>query len=136
MNANHVGSLFPNSFGNFGLGRAVTVNVGTVANAAVQIPIVGASSYIVRRITVANASKSIATANVTVTTSNDGNVSNAVASLTTLSNVTSTSTYQDLTLAAGANTTVYTAGSLYVNVPVAVSGGTCDIVVYGDVVTL
>ena len=136
MNANHVGSLVPNGFGNFALGRAVTVNVGTVANAAVQIPIVGASSYIVRRITVANASKSIATANVTVTTSNDGNVSNAVASLTTLSNVTSTSTYQDLTLAAGANTTVYTAGSLYVNVPVAVSGGTCDIVVYGDVVTL
>jgi hypothetical protein len=136
MNANHVGSLFPNSFGNFGLGRSVTVSVGSVANAVAQISIVGASSYIVRRITVANASKSIATANVTVTTSNDGNVSNAVASLTTLGNVTSTSTYQDLTLAAGANTTVYTAGSLYVNVPVAVSGGTCDIVVYGDVVTL
>ena len=136
MNANHVGSLFPNSFGNFGLGRSVTVSVGSVANAVAQISIVGASSYIVRRITVANASKSIATANVTVTTSNDGNVSNAVASLTTLSNVTSTSTYQDLTLAAGAATTVYSSGSLYVNVPVAVSGGTCDIVVYGDVVTL
>jgi len=136
MNANHVGSLFPNGFGNFALGRTVTVSVGTVANAVVQIPIVGASSYIVRRITVANASKSIATANVTVTTSNDGNTSNAVASLTTLGNVTSTTTYQDLTLAAGANTTVYSSGSLYVNVPVAVSGGTCDIVVYGDVVTL
>ena len=136
MNANHVGSLYPNGFGNFALGRAVTVSVGSVANAVAQISIVGASSYIVRRITVANASKSIATANVTVTTSNDGNVSNAVASLTTLSNVTSTSTYQDLTLAAGAATTVYSAGSLYVNVPVAVSGGTCDIVVYGDVVTL
>lgn len=136
MNANHVGSLYPNSFGNFGLGRAVTVNVGSVANAVVQIPIVGASSYIVRRITVANANKSIAAANVTVTTSNDGNVSNAVASLTTLGNVTSTSTYQDLTLAAGAATTVYSSGSLYVNVPAAVSGGTCDIVVYGDVVTL
>ena len=136
MNANHVGSLFPNSFGNFGLGRSVTVSVGSVANAVAQMSIVGASSYIVRRSTVANASKSIATANVTVTTSSDGNVSNAVASLTTLSNVTSTSTYQDLTLAAGAATTVYSSGSLYVNVPVAVSGGTCDIVVYGDVVTL
>ena len=136
MNANHVGSLFPNGFGNFALGRTVTVSVGSVANAVVQIPIVGASSYIVRRITVANANKSIATANVTVTTSNDGNTSNAVASLTTLSNVTSTSKYQDLTLAAGAATTVYSSGSLYVNVPAAVSGGTCDIVVYGDVVTL
>ena len=136
MNANHVGSLFPNGFGNFALGRTVTVSVGSVANAVVQIPIVGASSYIVRRITVANANKSIATANVTVTTSNDGNVSNAVASLTTLSNVTSTTRFQDLTLASGAATTVYSSGSLYVNVPVAVSGGTCDIVVYGDVVTL
>jgi hypothetical protein len=136
MNANHVGSLFPNGFGNFALGRAVTVNVGTVANAVAQIAIVGASSYIVRRITVANANKSIAAANVTVTTSNDGNTSNAVASLTTLSNVTSTTRFQDLTLAAGAATTVYTAGSLYVNIPAAVSGGTCDIAIYGDVVTL
>jgi hypothetical protein len=136
MNANHVGSLYPDSFGNFGVGNAVTVNVGTVANAAAQISIVGASSYIVRRITVANANKSIATANVTITTSNDGNVSNAVASLTTLSNVTSTTSFQDLTLASGAATTVYASGSLYVNVPAAVSGGTCDITVYGDVVTL
>jgi len=136
MNANHVGSLYPDSFGNFGVGHAATVNVGTVANAVSQISIVGASSYIVRRITVANANKSIAAANVTVTTSNDGNTSNAVASLTTLSNVTSTSKFQDLTLAAGAATTVYSSGSLYVNIPAAVSGGTCDIVVYGDVVTL
>ncbi len=106
-------------------------NASTVQTTGDQL-----ASYIVRRITVANANKSIAAANVTVTTSNDGNVSNAVASLTTLSNVTSTSTYQDLTLAAGAATAVYSSGSLYVNVPAAVSGGTCDIVVYGDVVTL
>lgn len=136
MNANHVGSLYPDSFGSFGVGHAVTVNVGSVANAVAQIAIVGASSYIVRRITVANANKSIAAANVTVTTSNDGNVSNAVAALTTLGNVTSTTRFQDLTLAAGAATTVYSAGSLYVNVPAAVSGGTCDITVYADVVTL
>jgi hypothetical protein len=31
---------------------------------------------------------------------------------------------------------VYSAGSLYVKVNTAVSGGTCDITVYGDIVTL
>jgi hypothetical protein len=39
-------------------------------------------------------------------------------------------------LATAAATTVYTAGSLYVKVNTAVSDGTCDISVYGEVVTL
>jgi hypothetical protein len=85
---------------------------------------------------VANANKSIATGSVTILTSNDGNASNAVSNATTLSSVTSTSTFQDVTLAAGAATSVYSAGSLYVKVNTAVSDGTCDITVFGDVVTL
>lgn len=136
MNANHVGALYPNSFGNFGLGKAVGVSVAATGNAVAQIPVVGGSSYIVRRIVVANANQSIATGNVTILTSNDGNASNAVSNATTLASVTSTSTYQDITLATGAATTVYSAGSLYVKVNTAVSGGTCDITVFGDVVTL
>jgi hypothetical protein len=136
MNANHVGSLYPDSFGNFGVAQAVTVNVGSTGNAVAQIPVVGGTSYIVRRITVANANKSIATANVVILTSNDGNASNAVSNATVLSSVTSTSTWQDITLATGAATTVYSAGSLFVKVNTAVSGGTCDITVYGDIVTL
>lgn len=136
MNANHVGALYPNSFGNFGLGKAVGVSVAATGNAVAQIPVVGGSSYIVRRIVVANANQSIATGNVTILTSNDGNASNAVSNATTLASVTSTSTFQDITLATGAATTVYSAGSLYVKVNTAVSGGTCDITVFGDVVTL
>lgn len=136
MNANHVGALYPNSFGNFGLGKAVGVSVAATGNAVAQIPVVGGSSYIVRRIVVANANQSIATGNVTILTSNDGNASNAVSNATTLASVTSTSTYQDVTLATGAATAVYSAGSLYVKVNTAVSGGTCDITVFGDVVTL
>lgn len=136
MNANHVGSLYPDSFGSFGLAQAVTVNVGSTGNAVAQIPVVGGTSYIVRRITVANANKSIATANVVILTSNDGNASNAVSNVTVLSSVTSTSTWQDIPLATAAATTVYSAGSLYVQVNTAVSGGTCDITVYGDIVTL
>lgn len=136
MNANHVGALYPNSFGSFGLGKAVGVSVGATGNAVAQIPVVGGSSYIVRRIVVANANKSIATANVTILTSNDGNSSNAVSNATAMSSVTSTSTFQDVTMAAGAATSVYSAGSLYVKVNTAVSDGTCDITVFGDVVTL
>jgi hypothetical protein len=136
MNANHVGALYPNSFGNFGLGKAVGVSVAATGNAVAQIPVVGGSSYIVRRIVVANANQSIATGNVTILTSNDGNASNAISNATTLASVTSTSTYQDITLATGTATTVYSAGSLYVKVNTAVSGGTCDITVFGDVVTL
>ena len=136
MNANHVGSLYPNGFGNFAVARAVTVDVGSTGNAVAQLPVVGGGEYIVRRITVANANKSIATANVTILTSNDGNASNAVSNATVLSSVNGTTKWQDLTLATAAATTVYDAGSLYVKVNTAVSGGTCDIVVYGDIVTL
>lgn len=136
MNANHVGSLYPDSFGSFGLAQAVTVDVGSTGNAVAQIPVVGGTSYIVRRITVANANKSIATANVVILTTSDGNASNAVSNVTVLSSVTSTSTWQDIPLATAAATTVYSAGSLYVKVNTAVSGGTCDITVYGDIVTL
>jgi hypothetical protein len=136
MNANHVGSLYPDSFGNFGVAQAVTVDVGSTGNAVAQISVAGGTSYIVRRITVANANKSIATANVVILTSNDGNASNAVSNVTVLSSVTSTSTWQDIPLATAAATTVYSAGSLYVKVNTAVSGGTCDITVYGDIVTL
>jgi hypothetical protein len=136
MNANHVGSLYPDSFGSFGVAQAVTVSVGSTGNAVAQLPVVGGTSYIVRRITVANANKSIATANVTILTSNDGNASNAVSNATVLSSVSGTDKWQDLTLATAAATTVYSAGSLYVKVNTAVSDGTCDITVYGDVVTL
>lgn len=136
MNANHVGALYPDRFGSFGVGKQATVNIGATSNTAATIFMGGGSSYIVRRIVVANANKNIALGNVSILTSNDGNASNAIASATLLSNITSTSTFQDLTLAAGAATTVYSAGALYVKVNTAVTDGTCDITVFGDVVTL
>jgi len=136
MNANHVGALYPDRFGSFGIGKQATVDISATGNAVATIFMGGGTSYIVRRVVVANANKSIATGNVSVLTSNDGNASNAIAAATTLSNVTSTSTYQDLDLAAGTATAVYSAGALYVKVNTAVSGGTCDITVFGDVVTL
>jgi hypothetical protein len=50
--------------------------------------------------------------------------------------VSSTTTYQDLGLKAATATTVYTAPALYLVVNTAVTNGTCDITVFGDVVTL
>ena len=135
MQANHVSSDFPDQFGNYAIASGQAVSVGATSNTAATLGTTG-TSYIVRRITVANANKNIATANVSILTSNDGNASNAVASATLLSNVSSTSTYQDLTLASGTTTTVYSAGALFVKVNTAVSGGTCDVTVYGDIVTL
>jgi len=135
MQANHVSSDYLDQFGNYAIASGQAVSVGATSNAAATLGTTG-TSFIVRRITVANANKSIATANVSILTSSDGNASNAVASATLLSNVSSTSTYQDLTLASGTLTTVYSAGALFVKVNTAVSGGTCDVTVYGDIVNL
>lgn len=136
MNANCVGNRYPDSFGNFVLGNAQTLSLGSTGNAVVTIPINAGTSYIIRRITVSNANGSINTANVVVLTSSDGNASNAVSNVTVLSSVTSNSTFQDLGLATAAATNVYTAGALYVKVNTAVTNGTCEIIVFGDVVNL
>jgi hypothetical protein len=134
MNANHVGALYPDQFGSFALGTAVGVPVSASGNAVATIPMTG-TSYIIRRIVVCNANKDISTASVTIDQTNDG--SNAVSNATTLTNVTSTTTYADVGLVTAAASTVYSAGALFVKVGgTPVSGGTCDIQVYGDIVTL
>ena len=78
MNSNHVGSLYPDSFGNVLIGTtSVPIGLGSTGNAVATIPTIG-TSYIVRRITVQNANGSVAVANVTIINSNDGVVANAV----------------------------------------------------------
>lgn len=136
MNSNHVGSLYPDSFGNVLIGTtSAPVGLGSTGNAVATIPTIG-TSYIVRRITVANANGSVAAANVTIINSNDGVVANAVSNAVVLANITGTSTYQDLGLTANTATTIYS-GSLFVCVnTAAAANNTVDISVYGDVVTL
>jgi hypothetical protein len=135
MIANHVGSNYPNSFSRYALGTVVGANIAATGNAVATIPVMAGTKYIIRQITVANANASVNTGNVIILTSSDGNVSNAVTGNVLLSNITSTSTYQDMTLASGASTTVYSAQALFLKVTTAVSG-TCDITVFGDVVSL
>jgi len=136
MNSNHVGSLYPDQFGNIVIGSlAVPVGLGSTGNAVATIPTVG-TNYIVRRITVANANGSVALANVTIINSSDGAVANAVSNAVVLGNITGTTKYQDLNLTANTATTVYT-GSLFVCVnTAAAANNTVDISVYGDIVTL
>ena len=135
-NSNAVGTRYPDSFGNYAVGiTSSPVGLGSTGNAVAVIPTIG-TSYIVRRITVANANGSVAAANVTIINSNDGVVANAVSNAVVLANITATTNYQDLGLTANTATTIYS-GSLFVCVnTAAAANNTVDISVYGDVVTL
>jgi len=136
MNSNHVGSLYPDQFGNIVIGStSVPVGLGNTGNAVATIPTIG-TSYIVRRITVANANGSVAAANVTIINSSDGAVANAVSNAVVLANITGTAKYQDLGLTANTSTTIYS-GSLFLVVnTAAAANNTVDISVYGDIVSL
>lgn len=136
MNSNHVGSLYPDSFGSIVIGTtSVPIGLGNTGNAVATIPTIG-TNYIVRRITVANANGSVALANVTIINSSDGALANAVSNAVVLANITGTTKYQDMNLTANTATTVYT-GSLFVCVnTAAAANNTVDISVYGDIVTL
>ena len=137
MNANHVGALYPDQFGNFVVAQAGSpIYLGATGNAVATLAQTNNTSFIVRRITVANASGSVAAANVTILTTSDGNTSNAVTNAAALSTVTGSTKFQDLPLSTAAASTVYS-GSLYVYVgTAAAANNSVDITVYGDVVTL
>jgi hypothetical protein len=134
MNANNVGSRYPDSFGNFVIATAVPVPLNAVSNAAAVMSVVG-TNYIVRRVTISNANATAATANVSIITSSDGNAANAVFATTKLSNITSTTTFQDIAPTANAVSNVYSSGALWVKVTTAVDA-TCEVTVYGDIVNL
>lgn len=138
MNANHVGALYPDNFGSFAVCTSLTnpIYLGTTGNAVATLAQNNNSSFIVRRVTVANASGSVAAANVTILTSSDGNTSNAVTNATALTTITSATKFQDLPLATAALSTVYS-GSLFVYVGnAAAANNSVEITVFGDVVTL
>ena len=135
MNANNVGARYPDSFGSFAVSNAQPIFLGATGNAVATLANVG-TSYIVRRVTVANASGSVALANVTILTSNDGNTSNAVTNAAALTTVTGATKFQDLPLSTAAASTVYST-PFYVYVgTAAAANNSVEITVYGDVVTL
>ena len=140
-------------FGSYRIAFASGQSIASTGNAVVTLPVLnggigspyGNGSYIIRRITITNPSNSaggsvpsMATANVTILTSNDGNTSNAVTTAAgqTIGNVTAANTWQDLTLIAAAATTAYAAPALFVKVGVAVANSAVNITVWGDIVSL
>jgi len=150
-NPDSVSQYYLDSFGNGRIGVVQATQLNTAANATIAIPLLvggltnagataGSGSVIVRRITVQNPSGSVSSANVSITTSNDGNISNAVVANVVLSNLTAVGKWQDLTIAGayGANTAVtgFQTQALYVNINTASgNANTVDIRVYGDVVS-
>jgi hypothetical protein len=147
-NPDAVGQNTQDSFGSYRLAFAPASSLASTGNAVAVLPIlnggIGSGSYIVRRITITNPANvaggtvpSLATANVTVFTSNDGNASNAVTTAAgqTLTNMTAVNTWQDLTLITAAASTAYTANALFVKVGVAVANSSVNISVWGDVVS-
>jgi hypothetical protein len=149
-NPDSVAQYYLDSFGGGRIASVQATQLNTTGNAVVTIPIlsggltkganVGSSGgVIIRRITVNNPTGSVSTANVSITTSNDGNASNAVVASVALANLTGTGTYQDLTIASpytGNVVSGYNTNALYVNVGTASgNGNVVSIQVYGDVVS-
>jgi len=140
-----VSQFTADSFSNVRIGvvRAVTLNTAT-ANAYV-VPIlsggltnanavVGSGSVIIRRITVQNPSGSLASAYISVGQNSSNGV--LLTANTALSSISAAGTYQDITISGNAVVSGYNTSALYVNVNVvAGNSNTCDITVWGDVVS-
>ena len=147
-NPDSLSQFYLDSIGNGRIAIAAATQINTAGNAVIALPFLNggltkgaatanSGSVIVRRISVVNPSGSVASANISITTSNDGNISNAVVGNTVLSSVSGVNTFQDLTITGG-NVVVsgYNTQALYVNVnTVAGNANTVDIRVYGDVVS-
>ena len=144
-NPDSVGQNTQDSFSNFRLGKISATQLNTAGNAVITIPLLSggltnsgnattSGAVIVRRITVQNPSGSIASANVSIGSTNDG--ANLVTANTVLSSVSAGGKYQDISSTA---TTTAVSGNvtqcLYVNVNTASgNANTVDIIVWGDVV--
>jgi hypothetical protein len=150
-NPDAVAQLTLDSFSNGRLAyiRATKLNTsGNGATTNIALPILGggltyggavanSGGIILRRITVQNPSGSIASANVSISVTNDG--ANLVTANTVLSSVNAAGQYQDITIAAPYNNTVVSGNvtqALYVNInTVSGNANTVDIMVWGDVVS-
>ena len=135
----------------FGYGRVAVITqtqLNTAGNAVISIPILSggltkganvasSGSIIVRRVTINNPNGSVATANVSISTTSDG--ANLVCNAATLTSVSGAGTYQDLAVSTTYSSTAVSGNvtnALYVNVNTASgNNNTVNICVYGDVVT-
>lgn len=137
------------SFGRFLIAQATGASVTATGNAVVAMPLLdggltnggaagNSGGVIIRQVTFQNPNKNIAAANVAILTSNDGNTSNAVVAATVLTNLSATGKFADGTIAspylASQSITGDVTQALFLKVNTAVTDGTVDIRVYGDIV--
>jgi len=148
-NSDSLGQFYLDSIGYGRVAVVKATQLNTAGNAVVAIPLlsggltnanatVGSGSVILQKVRVQNPTGSVASANVSITTSNDGNISNVVVANVVLTAVSAAGKYQDLTIAYTANTAItgYQTQALYVNINTASgNSNTVDIAVYGDVVS-
>lgn len=133
MDANAVGRSYPDAFGNYRLAEQTAVSLNTTGDATTLVA-QAATKYIVRRIVLSNFSGNAAAANVGVFTAASGG-GTAIASTQTITGATGSTKFVDLTLASAANTDVQTSRVLYFRVS-ANAAVTCDVSLYGDIVSL
>jgi len=147
-NPDSLAQQYPDVVGYYKLASIRATQLNTAGNAVITLPILSggmtngggtanSGGVILRRVTVQNPSGSIATANVSIGVTNDG--ANLVTANTVLSSVTGTGKFQDISIASAYQTQVVSGATtqcLYVNVNTASgNSSTCDIIVWGDVVS-
>lgn len=147
-NSDSVGQFNLDSFGRGRIAYIRATSLNTAGNAVITLPILSggltnggavanSGGVIIRQVTVSNPTGSVASANVSIGTTNDG--ANLVVANVTLSTVSATGKYQDLTVASPYTSTVVSGNvtqCLYVNVNTASgNANTVDICVYGEVVS-
>lgn len=133
MDANHVGANYPDEFGNRRLARQTNVSLASNGDATTLVA-QEATKYIVRRITLSNFSGSATAVNVGVFTAASGG-GTTISADAALGATAIAGGFKDLTLATAANANVQTSQVLYVNVS-ANAAVTCDVALYGDIVSL
>ena len=133
MDANRVGANYPDSFGNRRLADQTNVSLASTGDVTTLVA-QEATKYIVRRITLSNFSGSATAVNVGVFTAASGGGTTIVADAALGANAVADK-FVDLTLATAANANVQTSQVLYVNVS-ANAAVTCDVALYGDIVSL
>ncbi len=149
-NASRIGSLYQDSLG-YSVIASTNGSLNTTGNAVLTMPFLSggltkgtttatSGAVILRRVTVEVLTGSVSSANISITTSNDGNISNAIVGNVVLANCSAAGTYQDLTIVpaylSGNMVSGLTVQALYVNINTS-SGNTANMVgidVYGDVV--
>ena len=133
MDANAVGREYPDGFGYKRLGFLQGQSLDSTGDTVVSVQ--DGNKYIVRQVTLSNFSGNASVANVGVHTAAAAGGTD-VADTQNISGASSTSSWVNLTLSSAANANVFTEPALYFNVNAAATGVTCDVAIYGDIVTL